>query len=491
VFRNKQDEHGVVTRNKARLVAKGYAQVAGLDFEETFAPIARLESIRILLAYAAHHSSRLFQMDVKSAFLNGPIKEEVYVEQPPGFQDKRYPDHVCKLSKALYGLKQALRAWYECLRDFLIANAFKVVKANPTLFTKTCNGDLFVCQIYVDDIIFGSTNQKSCEEFSRVMTQKFEMSTMGELNYFLGFQVRQLKDGTFISQMKYTQDLLKRFGMKDAKPAKTPMGIDGHLDLNKGGKSVDQKAYRSMVGSLLYLCASRPDIMLSVCMCARFQSDPRECHLVAIKRILRYLVAMPCFGIWYPKESTFDLIGYSDSDYVGCKVDRKSTSGTCQFLGRSLVSWSSKKQTSVALSTAEAEYVAVGQCCAQLLWMRQNLRDFGYCRRFDPGGSLDRRVNCRCVSQPRWVGVGENSKGEPWPSCCPAPRAAGCACSRGLQAFAWERESAREPYASACSPAWPTFSYESPGPSFYSRKERAQVYNGGCSNVLTCLAERS
>jgi hypothetical protein len=166
--------------------------------------------------------------------------------------------------------------------------------------------------------------------------------------------------------------------MKDAKPAKTPMGTDGHVDLNKGGKSVDQKAYRSMIGSLLYLCASRPDIMLSVCMCARFQSDSRECHLVAVKRILRYLVATPCFEIWYPMGSTFDLIGYSDSDYVGCKVDRKSTSGTCQFLGRSLVSWSSKKQTSVALSTAEAEYVAAGQCCAQLLWMRQTLQDFGY-----------------------------------------------------------------------------------------------------------------
>jgi hypothetical protein len=258
--------------------------------------VARLESIRILLAYAAHHSFRLFQMDVKSAFLNRPIKEEVYVEQPSGFEDDRYPDHVFKLAKALYGHKQALRAWYECLRDFLIANAFKVGKADPTLFTKTCEGDLFVCQIYVDNIIFGSTNQKSCEEFSRVMTQKFEMSMMGELNYFLRFQVKQLKDGTFLSQTKYSQDLLKRFGMKDAKPTKTPMGTDGHVDLNKGGKSVDQKAYRSMIGSLFYLCASRPDIMISVCMCARFQSDPKECHLVAVKQILRYLVATLASG---------------------------------------------------------------------------------------------------------------------------------------------------------------------------------------------------
>jgi hypothetical protein len=308
VFRKKQDEHGVVTRNKARLVAKGYAQVAGLDFGETFAPVARLKSIGILLAYADHHSFKLFQMDVKSAFLNGPIKEEVYVEQPPGFEDDRYPDHVYNLSKALYGLKQAPRAWYECLRDFLISNSFKVGKVDPTLFTKTCNGDLFVCQIYVDDIIFGSTNQKSCEEFSRVMMQKFEMSMMGELNYFLGSQVKKIKEGTFISQTKYTQDLLKRFGMKDAKPAKTPMGTDEHLDLDKGGKSIDQKAYRSMIGALLYLCSSRPDIILSVCMCARFQSDPKKCHLVAVKRILRYLVHTPCFGIWYPKGSTFDLI---------------------------------------------------------------------------------------------------------------------------------------------------------------------------------------
>jgi hypothetical protein len=283
VFRNKQDEHRVVTRNKARLVAKGYAQVTGLDFEETFAPVARLESIRILLAYAAHHSFRLFQMDIKGAFLNGPIKEEVYVEQPLALRMTGIPTMYISSLRRSMDLSKPQEHGMNVLEIFLIANAFKVGKADPTLFTKTCDGDLFVCQIYVDDIIFGSTNQQSCEEFNRVMTQKFEMSMMGKLTYFLGFQVKQLKDGTFISQTKYTQDLLKRFGMKDAKPAKTPMGTDGHLDLNKGGKSVDEKAYRSMIGSLLYLCASRPDIILSVCMFVRFKSDPKECHLVAIK----------------------------------------------------------------------------------------------------------------------------------------------------------------------------------------------------------------
>jgi hypothetical protein len=255
-------------------------------------------------------------MDVKNTFLNGPIKEEVYVEQPPGFEDDRYPDHVYKLPKALYGLKQAPKAWYECLGDFLISNASKVGKVDPTIFTKTCNGDLFICQTYVDDIIFGSTNQKSCEEFSSVMTQKFKMSMMGELTYFLAFQVMQLKEGTFLSQTKYIQDILKKFGIKDAKPAKTPMGTDEHLDLNTGDKSIDQK---------VHLCVSRSNIMLSVCICVRFQSD----HLVVVKRILWYLVHTPYIELWYPKGSTLNLIGYSDSDYVECKVDRKTTSGTC------------------------------------------------------------------------------------------------------------------------------------------------------------------
>jgi hypothetical protein len=166
---------------------------------------------------------------------------------------------------------------------------------------------------------------------------------MGELNFFLGFQVKQLKEGTFLCQAKYTYDILKKFNMENAKPIKTPMGTNGHLHLDIGGKSVYQKVYRSMIGSLLYLCASRPDIMLSVCLCARFQSNPKECHLWAVKRIMRYLVHTSHLGLWYPKGSNFKLVGYSDADYAGCKIDRKSTSGTCQFLGKSLVSWASKK----------------------------------------------------------------------------------------------------------------------------------------------------
>jgi hypothetical protein len=216
-----------------------------LDFEETFTPVARLESIYILLDYATHHDFMLYQMDTKGTFLNEPIKEEVYVEQPPGFQDQEYPNHVYKLHKALYSLKQAPRAWYECLRDFLTQNSFKIGKANSTLFTRKVDKDLFIWQIYVDEIIFGSTNQSFCDEFRKIMTDRFEMSMMGEWRFFLGFQIKQLEDGTFLSQTKYICDILKKFGMDKAKPIKTPMGTNGHLDLDKGGESVDQKVYHS------------------------------------------------------------------------------------------------------------------------------------------------------------------------------------------------------------------------------------------------------
>jgi hypothetical protein len=222
-----------------------------LNFNKTFAPVARLGSIRMLLAYATHHGFKLYQMDVKSTFLNGPIKEEVYVEQPPGFESEEYPNHVYKLHKALYGLKQAPRAWYECLRDFHIENGFRIGKTNSTLFTRKMGKYLFICQIYIDDIIFSSTNKSFCEEFSKIMTDRFEMSMMEVLTFFLRFQIKQAKEGTFISQTKYTCDILKKFGMDKAKPVNTPMGTNGHLELDLGGTSVDQKVYHSMIGFLL------------------------------------------------------------------------------------------------------------------------------------------------------------------------------------------------------------------------------------------------
>ena len=377
VFRNKLDEHGIIIRNKARLVAKGYNQEEGINYEETYAPVARLEAIRMLLAYASIMNFKLYQMDVKSACLNGLIQEEVYVEQPPGFEIPDKPNHVYKLQKALYGLKQAPRAWYERLSNFLLEKEFSRGKVDTTLFIKRKHNDILLVQIYVDDIIFGSTNDSLCKEFSLDMQSEFEMSMMGELKYFLGLQIKQTQEGIFINQSKYCKELIKRFGMDSAKHMSTPMSTNCYLDKDESGQSIDIKQYRGMIGSLLYLSASRPDIMFSVCMCARFQSNPKQSHLSAVKRIMRYLLGTINLGLWYPKNSTCNLIGYSDSDFAGSKTDRKSTSGTCQFIGSALVSWHSKKQNSVALSTAEAEYISAGSCCAQILWMKQQLSDYG------------------------------------------------------------------------------------------------------------------
>ncbi|KAL4561871.1 hypothetical protein LXL04_034053 [Taraxacum kok-saghyz] len=321
VYRNKMDEDGAVTRNKARLVAQGFMQLEGLDYDETFAPVARLEAIRLFLAYAS--------------FKNFTTKLD-------------YPDHVYRLDKAVYGLKQAARAWYDTLTKYLLHQGFRRGAIDNTLFIKESGPDIILAHVYVDDIIFGSTNAGLIKEFADVMAQKFEMSMMGELKFFLGLQVRQLPDGIFINQGKYIVDLLKKFGLSDCSPSKAPMSTAHHLTADTSGTDVNSTAYRAMIGSLLYLTASCPDIMFATSMCAR-----------------------------YPRDSPFELIGYTDSDHAGCAIDRKSTSGGCQLLGNRLISWSSKKQTSVACSTTEAEYVAAGRCCAQVLWIQNQLLDYG------------------------------------------------------------------------------------------------------------------
>ncbi|GAU46301.1 hypothetical protein TSUD_283270, partial [Trifolium subterraneum] len=376
VFRNKLDENGKVVRNKARLVAQGYNQQEGIDYDETFAPVARLEAIRILLAYASHKCIKLFQMDVKSAFLNGFLNEEVYVHQPSGFVDKHKPNHVYKLTKALYGLKQAPRAWYDKLSTFLLENGFSRGKIDTTLFTKNEKHNLLIVQVYVDDIIFGATNEKMCEDFSNLMQSEFEMSMMGELGFFLGLQIKQQEDGIFISQEKYVNDLLKKYKMNESKIMSTPMHPSTSLDKDEKGKDVSEKEYRGMIGTLLYLTASRPDIVFAVGLCARFQTSSKESHLTAVKRIFRYLVGTPDVGLWYKKGSHFDLQAYCDVDYAGDKVERKSTSGACQFLGEALVSWCCRKQNTIALSTTEAEYVAASNCCSQVIWIKNQLEDF-------------------------------------------------------------------------------------------------------------------
>ncbi|GJX72846.1 putative ribonuclease H-like domain-containing protein [Tanacetum coccineum] len=334
-----------------------FKQEEGIDYDEVFAPVARIEAIRLFLAFASYMGSLVYQMDVKSDFLYGTIEEEVYVHQPPGFVDLAHPNKVYKVVKALYGLHQAPRAWYETL-SFLLENGFRKGTIDKTLFIKKNKSDIMLVQVYMDDIIFGSTKKSMCTKFEEVMHKRFQMSSMGELTFFLGLQVKQQPDGIFITT--------------------TPIESNKPLVKDEDGVEVDVHEYRSMIGSLMYLTASRPDIMFAVCACARFQVTPKASHLHAVKRIFRYLKHQPKLGLWYPRDSPFELEAFSDSDYAGASLDRKSTTGGCQFLGRRLISWQCKKQTIVANSTTEAEYVAAAHCCGQVLWIQNQMMDYGF-----------------------------------------------------------------------------------------------------------------
>jgi hypothetical protein len=308
VFRNKLNEDGQVTRNKARLVCKGYAKIEGIDFEETYAPVARMEAIHLLLDYACSKNVKVYQMDVKSTFLNGQLEEEVYIEQPEGFQLSENTDYVCKLKKALYGLKQAPRAWYSRLDKYLQQAGFRKGSADNNLYIKVSQGNILLIEAYVDDIIFGSDDDRLSHKFSKEMQSEFEMSLLEELSFFLGLQIHQSKQGVFISQTKYIREMLKRFGMEDCKLVITPMKTSCKLSKDDGSKSIDQRQYRSMIGNLLYVTASRPDVMQAVGQVAQFQAAPKESHVLAVKRIFKHLKVTEEFGLWYLKGKDLSLM---------------------------------------------------------------------------------------------------------------------------------------------------------------------------------------
>ncbi|GJW44198.1 putative ribonuclease H-like domain-containing protein [Tanacetum coccineum] len=288
------------------------------------------------------------------------------------------PKKVYKVVKALYGLHQAPRAWYATLSTYLLKNGYRRGTIDKTLFLKKDKHDIILVQVYVDDIIFGSTKKFWCDEFEALMKSSFQISSMGELTFFLGLQVKQKDDGIFISQDKYVAEILKKFDFANVKTASTPIETQKPLVKDEEANDVDIHLYRSMIGSLMYLTASRPDIMFAVCACSRFQVSPKTSHLSAVKRIFRYLKGKPKLGLWYPRVSSFDLESYSDSDYAGANLNRKSIIGGCQFLSRRLISWQCKKQTIVATSTTEAEYVAAASCCGQVLWIQNQMLDYGF-----------------------------------------------------------------------------------------------------------------
>ncbi|GJX17231.1 retrovirus-related pol polyprotein from transposon TNT 1-94 [Tanacetum coccineum] len=324
IYKVKTDEFGRVLKNKDRLVAQGFRQEEGIDFEESFAPVSRIEAICIFVANAANKNMMIFQMDVKTAFLNGKLKEEVYVSQPKGFINQDNPSHVYKLKKALYGVKQAPRAWYDMLLNFLISQHFSKGAVDLTLFKRKAGNDLLLVQIYVDDIIFASTTTL-CNEFANLMTTKFKMSMMGKIH-------------TMVEKNKLDEDLQ--------------------------GTPVDATLYCGMIRSLMYMTSNRPDLIYVVCLCAKYQAKPTKKHLNAVKRIFRYLKGTINMGLWYSKDTGMSLTAYSDADHTGCQDTRRSTSGSAQFLGDKLVSWSSNKQKSTTKSSTEAKYIALSGCCA-------------------------------------------------------------------------------------------------------------------------------
>jgi isopentenyldiphosphate isomerase len=318
-------------RNKTRLVAQGYSQVEGLDFRETFAPVAHLEAIRILLAFAASKGFKLYQMNVKSAFLNGVIQEEVYVRQSLGFESPKYPNRMYKLSKALYELKQAPRAWYARLKTFLLEHGYVMGSVDKTLFTLNHGTDFLLVQIYRDDIIFGGSSHTLVSRFQEMIESEFQMSMMRELTFFLGIQVKQTKQGTFVHQAKYTKDLIKKFNMAELKPVCTPMSSATSLGPDEDGDAVDQREYRSMIDFLLYLTTTQLDIQFAMGLCVCFHASPHSSHRTAVQQVFRCLKHTLEFGIWY-STSSLDLVGFSDADFAGCGIDRKSTFGTYHFL---------------------------------------------------------------------------------------------------------------------------------------------------------------
>ncbi|GJW42694.1 retrovirus-related pol polyprotein from transposon TNT 1-94 [Tanacetum coccineum] len=284
-------------------------------------------------------------MDMKTAFLHGTLKEDVYVCQPKGFIDADHLSYVYKLKKALYGLKQAPRAWYDELSTFLLHNHFFKGTIDPTLFIRRFVDDILVLQVYVDDIIFGSTNPRYTQLFSDLMKSRFEMSMIGEMMFFLGLQVNQSPCGIFINQSNYMLEILKKYGMETCDLVGTPMEIKDKLDLDQNRTLVDATKYCSMIGALMYLTSSRPDIVHATCLCARYQAKPTEKHLKEVKRIFRYLRGTVNMGLWYTKDSGFELTGFSDADYAGCKDTFKNTSSGTQFLGEKLLAGPQRNKT--------------------------------------------------------------------------------------------------------------------------------------------------
>lgn len=378
VFKRKTGADGAVLRYKARLVARGFSQELGRDYDETFSPVVRGESIRTLLALANREDMLLHQMDVTTAFLNGKLEEEVFMQQPEGYEERGKEHQVCKLHKSIYGLKQSPRCWNQALDGQLKKLGFQQTPSDPCLYVTKMKTAGIIVAVYVDDLVLAGKSEKRIEEIKRRLSDQFQMQDLGRLSHFLGIQVLQeLEQGRiWIGQAAYAQRLLESYGMNDSKSVNTPSDSESKLSAQVEGEGeADKKMYQAAVGSLLFLSTkTRPDLAYAVGNVARFCSNPTKAHWSAVKRIMRYIKGTQQLGLLYERKAS-ECIGYSDADWGGSIEDRKSTSGyTFQWSGAT-ISWSSKKQSCVALSTAEAEYVALSAAVQEALWIRQLLSD--------------------------------------------------------------------------------------------------------------------
>ncbi|CAE6128258.1 unnamed protein product [Arabidopsis arenosa] len=377
LFRHKFDADGKLSRYKARLVANGKSQQLGIDCDDTFSPVVKPATIRAVLHVALARDWPLGQLDVKNAFLHGDLQETVYMHQPPGFADPTKPNHVCLLRRSLYGLKQAPRAWYTRFATLAKRIGFTQSRTDPSLFVLRRGSSLAYLLLYVDDIVLTSSTNDLQRQIISELGKDLELTDLGKLHYFLGIAVSYNDAGLFLSQHNYAADILHRASMTECKPSLTPVDTKAKLDATDSPPVADPSLYRSLAGALQYLTFTRPDISFAVQQVCLFMHDPREHHLTALKRILRYIKGTISHGLQLKKSSITDLVAYTDADWAGCPSTRRSTSGYCVFLGDSLISWSSKRQHKVSRSSAEAEYRGVANAVAETTWLRNLFLELG------------------------------------------------------------------------------------------------------------------
>lgn len=390
VFRIKYNSDGTIERYKARLVALGNHQKEGVDFTETFAPVVKMQTVRLLLDVAAAKNWELHQMDVHNAFLHGDLKEDIYMKPPPRFKTTD-PSLVCKLKKSIYGLKQAPRCWFEKLSTSLIKFGFIQSKKDYSLFTSIRGSTVLHVIVYVDDLVICGNDASVIAKFKVYLSQYFKMKDLGHLKYFLGIEVARSPEGIFLSQRKYFLDVIEECGLSGSRPAETPLEQNHKLASSTSSIFPEPDKYRRLVGRLVYLTHTKPEISYAVNMLAQFMQKPLSDHWDAALRLVRYLKGCPGQGILLSSASNLQLTGYSDSDHAGCPLTRRSLIGYLVKLGNSPVSWKTKKQDKVSRSSAEAEYRAMAMTCQELMWVKEVLLSLGI--------SHDQPMHLVCDSQ--------------------------------------------------------------------------------------------